>query len=259
MPAFEQAAFECAGFFLRALCHVVVCLENEAHARFHGIGAIFGLGDVRGLAEERERAFARGGEQRAGAACDLAFRQIGPQMEAENAVDVVFLEHPRFADELRATGGFLGGLEYDEHAALKFVEMRGDMAREAERHGHVPVVAACVHLPVMRGTERHSRFFGHGQRVHIGANGGCVLASAIEPRAYRGSARLEHFTWQLVDNRMHVRDGFRQIEVNFGNLVQVAAVLREVGQRGFGKHAAARFAFVHSASSSKSSLNSRAL
>ena len=133
------------------------------------------------------------------------------------------------------------------------------MAREAERHGHVPVVAACVHLPVMRGTERHSRFFGHGQRVHIGANGGCVLASAIEPHAYRGGARLEYFAWQLVDNRMHVRDGFRQIEVNFRNLMQVAAVLREVGQRGFGKRAAAKFAFVHSASSSKSSLNSRAL
>ena len=130
-------------------------------------------------------------------------------MEAENAVDVVFLEHPRFADELCATGGFLGGLEYDEHAALKFVEVRGNMACQSQRHGHVPVVAACVHLPVMRGAERHSRFFGHGQRVHIGANGGCVLASAIEPRAYRGSARLEHFTWQLVDNRVHVRDGIR--------------------------------------------------
>lgn len=91
-----------------------------------------------------------------GRLADLAFRQIGPQMEAENAVDVVFLEHPRFADELRATGGFLGGLEYDEHAALKFVEVRGNMAREAERHGHVPVVAACVHVPGMRGAERHA-------------------------------------------------------------------------------------------------------
>lgn len=56
----------------------------------------------------------------------------------------------------RATGGFLGGLEYDEHAALKFVEVRGNMAREAERHGHVPVVAACVHVPGMRGAERHA-------------------------------------------------------------------------------------------------------
>ena len=153
LPAFEQAAFECAGFLLRTLRHVVVRLENEAHACLHGIGAIFGLGDMRSFAEERERAFACGGKQRARAACDLAFRQIGPQMKAENAVDVVFLEHPRFADELRATGGFLGGLEYDEHAALEFVEMRGDMVREAERHGHVSVVAAGVHLPGMRGAE----------------------------------------------------------------------------------------------------------
>lgn len=119
-----------------------------------------------------------------GAARDVALRQIGPQVEAENAIDVVFLERARFADELRAAGRFLGGLEYDEHAALEFVEMRRNVAREAERHGHVPVMTACVHLSGMRGAERHARFFGHGQRIHIGANGSSALASAVEKCAH---------------------------------------------------------------------------
>ena len=90
-------------------------------------------------------------KQRVGRLAIRPFRQNrATNGSRTGAVDAAFLERPRFADELCATGGFLGGLEYDEHAALKFVEMRGDMAREAERHGHVSIVAD------VRASARHA-------------------------------------------------------------------------------------------------------
>lgn len=73
-------------------------------------------------------------------------------MESENAVDAVFLEYARLADEAGASCGFFSGLEHEQDASRQFVEGVGDVAGERERHGHVPVVPAGVHAAfVLRG------------------------------------------------------------------------------------------------------------
>ena len=58
-------------------------------------------------------------QQRTGAARQRAGEQIGPHMEAEDAIRPVALEHAALAHRLGATGRFLGRLEHKKHVALK--------------------------------------------------------------------------------------------------------------------------------------------
>lgn len=106
---------------------------------------------------------ARTRQQRTGTTRQRTGRQIGPHMEAKDAVGTIALEHAALAHCLGATGRFLGRLKYKEHIALDGARLLAnrsvDMRRGGKRHSHVPIVPARVHFAGMgRGKIRSRRF-----------------------------------------------------------------------------------------------------
>jgi hypothetical protein len=70
---------------------------------------------------------------------------------------------------LAGTGiAFLARLE-DQHGGAVKVAGLGQVARRAHQHGGVAVVAAAVHEAGLAGFPGKVVVFGHGQRVHVGA------------------------------------------------------------------------------------------
>ena len=125
------------------------------------------------------------------------------------------------------------------------------MVGQPEHHGHVAVMPACVHHAFVARGERHAGFFRHRQSVHVGANARGVLGASVEECAYGAFAGGENLARPFAVFRDHgianalqlggnVRDGFRYVEVDFGNLVKVptkAGKHFEFVRVGFGCHA----------------------
>lgn len=97
-------------------------------------------------------------QQRTGAARQRASGQIGPHVEAEDAIHPVALEHAALAHRLGTTSRLLGRLKHKEHVALNGARLLTDRTVDKgcrrKRHGHVSIVAASMHLAGMGRSER---------------------------------------------------------------------------------------------------------
>ncbi|MNT32129.1 hypothetical protein D3C72_1679920 [compost metagenome] len=108
---------------------------------------------------------------------------------AREAVEQTVVDH--FAG---AAAAFLGRLEDQVHGAVEGLVLR-QMARRAEQHRGVAVVAAGVHLAgVLRAVIKGVRFLQR-QRVHVGAQADGARAVAVADHAHQagGAQAAMHF------------------------------------------------------------------
>ena len=163
---------------------------------------------------------ARARQQRTGAARQRAGGQVGPHVEAEDAICPVALEHAALAHRLGAAGRFLGRLEHKEHVALRSAPgcsriATVDIRRGGERHGHVSVVTARVHLAGMGRGKGRARRLRDGQRIHIGANrrGTRGARAGVEESADAAGTRMGHLAGERRQHALDIGDSLRKIEV----------------------------------------------
>ena len=82
-------------------------------------------------------------------------------MEAKDAIGPVTLKHAALAYRFGATGRLLGRLKHKEHVAPNSARLLTnrtvDISCRRERHGHVAVVAARMHLAGMRRGKGRAR------------------------------------------------------------------------------------------------------
>ena len=181
---------------------------------------------------------ARTRQQRTGTTRQRTGRQIGPHMEAEDAVGTIALEHAALAHCLGATGRFLGRLKHKEHVALdgtRLLTNRSvDKSRRRERHGHVTVVTARMHLTGMRRGKGSARCLRDGQGVHIGANrrGMRGTCAGIEESADAAETRMGYFTGKRGEHALDIGYGLRKIEIELRDPVQVAPIATEFLELG---------------------------
>ena len=107
---------------------------------------------------------------------DYAARKSRRRKPLEQAV----LEH-----RLGAAEAFLGRLEDEVHGAVEIARL-GQIARGAEQHGGVAVMAAAVKPAGFGERQRQSAVLFHRQRVHVGAQPDRALA--LEDADHAGAA-----------------------------------------------------------------------
>jgi hypothetical protein len=134
----------------------------------HRIDARLGPRAMRALAGDRDVEY--GAARHHGAAADLepADRQAGPIVHAEHRVAREALEQAVLDHGVGAAETLLGGLEDEGDRAVELPRL-GEVARGAEQHRGVPVVAAGVHAPVVARAMVEAVGLEDGQRIHVGA------------------------------------------------------------------------------------------
>lgn len=174
-----------------------------------------GGGDVRRRALDIDMRLAGAGEQRAGTRRHRTRRQVGPHVKSKDRVYSKALEHPGFADGLGPTRSLLCRLEYKQNVGLKNGALAGqrfgfalprrvrlraaglkaavracdrsvDHAGKSQRHGHMRIMAARVHMSRRFRSRRRTRPLHDGKGVHIGADGDGGIAPGIKIRAHAG-------------------------------------------------------------------------
>ena len=109
---------------------------------------------------------------------EAAHRELGPVVHAEQAVAGKALEQAVLEHGARAAQALLGRLEDEVHCAVESPG-GGEVARRAQQHGGVAVVAAGVHAPgVLRAVREGVGFFDR-QRVHVGAQAHAARRVAV--------------------------------------------------------------------------------
>ena len=158
---------------------------------------------------------------------EFAKRKTRIIVHPKNLLDSEALHQPVLHHRLAAGAALLGRLE-DHHGGAGEIARLGEIARGAEQHGGVAVMAAGVHLA------RHDRFVGHvigfldRQRVHVSAQSDHLLdvpaLAATNDADYAGTAEAAHHLvaakcFELLSHRCR---GAMHVIEEFGMGVQVA-------------------------------------
>ena len=158
---------------------------------------------------------------------------VGRVVDAEDLGDPEAVHDPFVHHDLGAAAPFLGRLEDQRDPARKVARL-GQVARGAQQHRGVPVMAAGVHDARVLRRIVLARRLGDRQRVHVGAqaDGGAAVApvariarvAAVDDRDHAG---LRDPLVQLVHPELaqalgHEGGGLGQVEPQLGVLVQVA-------------------------------------
>ena len=122
---------------------------------------------------------------RAGPDGELADRQARHVVHAVDLLDAEALDQPVLDHRLAAAAAFLGRLEDDHRRAVEIPRL-GEIARRAEEHRGVAVMAAGMHPPVDRRGVGLAGRLAQRQRVHVGAQADHPCRS---PTFRRGSRR----------------------------------------------------------------------
>ena len=108
------------------------------------------------------------GHRRARQDRDLAVVQVGRVVQAVDLVAGKFLEQPVLDHGAGAAEAFFGRLEDEMHGAVEVAGL-GEIARGAEQHGGVAVMAAAVEAAGNGRAPFQVGVLFHRQRVHVGA------------------------------------------------------------------------------------------
>ena len=239
----QQAELTNAGLVDTQLVHELALGNQELGSRQRRIVRLLdrnaiGLSDMDARAMDMNVCLTRTRQQRTGAARQRAGGQIGPHVEAEDAIHPVALEHAALAHRLGTTSRLLGRLKHKEHIALNGARLLTDRTVDKgcrrKRHGHVSIVPASMHLAGMGRSERCPRCLGNGQRIHIGANrrGMRGANASVEESADAAGARMGHLAGERCQHALDIGDRLRKIEVELRDPVQVAAVATEFLELG---------------------------
>ena len=130
---------------------------------------------------------------------------------------------------------FLTRLE-DQHRGAVELARLSKIARRAHQHRRVPVVAAAVHHAGTGGLPGKVVVFGHGQRVHVGAQARHAAAAALAPMDHRHHAGLADAGVDVIDaahpESLHdALGGVVFLEAQLRVSVQIVAQGREIGMK----------------------------
>ncbi len=109
---------------------------------------------------------------------DFAEVEVWRIMQAVDFVAGEFVEQAVLDHRPRAAKTFLGGLEDEVHGAVEIAGFR-EVARGAEQHGGMAVMAAAVKTAGNGRTPGQVGIFLHRQRVHVGAQPDPLAAGAL--------------------------------------------------------------------------------
>ena len=177
-------------------------------------------------------------QQRTGTTRQRAGRQIGPHMEAKNAVSPIALEHTALAYRLGTTGRFLGRLEHKENVAPNGARLLAnrtvDILSCRKLHGRMAIVAAGMHLAGMTRSESRARRLLDGQRVHIGTNRRSMRGAhaSIEKRTDTTRTRMNYLAVERCQHVLDIGDGLRKIEIELRNAMEIATIATEFLELG---------------------------
>src|SRR5579862_9862674 len=108
-----------------------------------------------------------GGEHRAGSQRDVADRNPRLVVHRKDRIAGKLVEEALLHHDPAAAIAFFAGLEDEVDRALE-IARRGELARGAEQHRRVPVMAASVHLAVVLRAVGELVQLLHRQAVHVG-------------------------------------------------------------------------------------------
>ena len=186
------------------------------------------LGDMDARAVDMDMRLARAGQKRPRAARERTGGQIGPHVEAEDAVGVIALEDAALAHGLGPARGLLRRLEHKEHVAPErarvLAQRAVDVRRRGECHSHMSIVPAGMHLARMGRGEGRPRLLRDGQGIHVGTDRRGRSGSRIEERADARVARVRDLAGKRREHALDIGDGLREIEIQLGDAMQVAAI-----------------------------------
>lgn len=233
----HAAELQDAGLHCPAFLEEVCSRTLEATGSREGICSLVCFRDMGRLAQERDVGLMRACQERSWLRGKRAFRKIGPEMEAEDPVRMDLPEDARLADNPGASRRLLCRLEDKEHRTGKLICTGDKMVRESQKHCHVSVMSAGVHLVRMRRGKGDAGRLCDRQGIHIGAEGCRVLASAVEEEADSGAAGVEDLSFlptgyegipHAFELVLDIGKRLRQVEIGLWYLVQVAPPLAQV-------------------------------
>src|SRR6267378_3588987 len=156
---------------------------------------------------------------------DLAMVQIGRVVQPIDLIAGKFLEQAVLDHGAGAAEAFFGRLKDEMHGAVEIPGLR-EIARGAEQHGGVAVMAAAVEAAGNGRAPFQVGILFHRQRVHVGAQANALAAAAfaLEHADHAGAAEaamyLDAPLGQLVG---HDAGGPDFLEADFGMGVQIPA------------------------------------
>ncbi len=146
-------------------------------------------------------------------------------MQAVDLVAGKFFEQPVLDHGAGAAKAFFGRLEDEMHGAVEIAGL-GKIARGAEQHGGVAVMAAAVEAAGNGRAPFQVGVFFHRQRVHVGAQADALAAVALalehadDAGAAKAAMHLDAPLLQLVGDDARGADF---LETDLGMRVKIAA------------------------------------
>ena len=138
------------------------------------------------------------GEHRAGIDAEGPDRHARHVVHAVDLLDVPAVHQPVLDHCLAAAAAFLGRLE-DQHRGAVEIARLGKVARRAEQHRHVPVMAAGMHLAGNGRGIVCTRLLEERQRIHVGTEADHPAASVAPAVDDADHARPPDTGRHLVD------------------------------------------------------------
>src|SRR5438552_2456608 len=143
-------------------------------------------GILRALRHGAVRAIAVDGDVEEVSACHggswkdrkLAVVQVGRIVQPVDLVAGKFLEQPVLDHGAGAAEAFFGRLEDEMHGAVEIPGLR-EIARGAQQHGGMAVMAAAVEAAGNGRAPSQIGIFFHRQRIHVGAQANASAAAAL--------------------------------------------------------------------------------
>ena len=211
----ERGAGECGNFscdeFLQAFVDVNAGVDR-VYAEFRG-------GAVRADAFDGDFKAVRGREGCL-AVQDGSGRAGGKYVLREGSVDTV--KHPFFDGRVAAGEDFLGGLEEQLDRSVQLAFPLFEKLCGSEERSCVHVVAAGVHVAV-GGGERLAGLFAFRERVHVAAQQDAAAALADGRDDAGDVVKNLVGNAQFIELSGHIGDGFREMQSQLRNLMQIAA------------------------------------
>ncbi|MNS28702.1 hypothetical protein D3C72_606890 [compost metagenome] len=141
---------------------------DDVRGHHDGVDGLVSMRAVAALALDLDRHAVGRSHHRAAVDADGAGRHRGPVVHRIDSVHREAVEQAVFDHHARTGQAFFAGLE-DQHGGAVEVARLGQVARGADQHGGVAVVAAAVHQTVVGRAPAEVVVLAHGQRVHVGA------------------------------------------------------------------------------------------
>src|SRR6266404_7407662 len=161
--------------------------------------------------------------------------QIGRIVQPVNLVAWKFFEQAVLDHGTRAAEAFFGRLEDEMHGAVEIPGLR-EVARGAQQHGGMAVMAAAVEAAGNGRAPSQVSILFHRQRVHVGAQAYALAttAFALEHADHAGAAETAvHLDAPLREPVGNDPGSADFLEADFGMRVQIPADRGEFVGKGF--------------------------